>query len=65
MVYQVWGDLPQTIETKTVRLRRYLLHRRSFREHSWRTVDQVGEVVDVYLRAKRDRETAKRAFKPI
>ena len=54
MVYQIWGDLLQAIDTKTVRLRRYFLHRRSFREHSWRTVDQVGEVVDVYLQAKRD-----------
>ena len=29
----------------------------------WRAVDQDGEVVDVYLQAKRDGATAKRFFK--
>jgi putative transposase len=29
----------------------------------WRTVDQDGEVVDVFLRARRDRKAAKRFFK--
>lgn len=29
----------------------------------WRAVDQDGEVVDVYLKAKRDGGTAKRFFK--
>ena len=29
----------------------------------WRAVDQDGEVVDVYLQAKRDRAAAKRFFK--
>ena len=28
----------------------------------WRAVDQDGEVVDVYLQAKRDGATAKRFF---
>ncbi|MDP6023716.1 MAG: DDE-type integrase/transposase/recombinase [Alphaproteobacteria bacterium] len=31
--------------------------------HRWRTVDQDGDVVDVYLQAKRDGTAAKRVFK--
>jgi putative transposase len=34
------------------------------KQHSrWRAVDQDGEVVDVYLQAKRDEAAAKRFFK--
>ena len=31
----------------------------------WRAVDQDGEVVDVYLQAKRDGAAAKRFFRPL
>jgi putative transposase len=33
------------------------------RHYLWRAVDQVGEVVDVYLQEKRDGVAAKRFFK--
>ena len=32
-------------------------------QHLWRAVDQGGEVVDVYLQARRDGAAAKRFFK--
>ena len=35
----------------------------SKQHYLWRAVDQVGEVVDVYLQAKRDGAAAKRFFK--
>ena len=35
----------------------------SFQYYLWRAVDQDGEVVDVYLQAKRDGAAAKRFFK--
>ena len=68
-LHQVWRAIRQKIETKAPRLWRHFVYRRSLRQHQRQaalspgTVDQEGEVVDVYLQARRDGTTAKRVFR--
>jgi putative transposase len=49
------GDIHSKIETKALRIRRYIIHRRNFVKirgkghHQWRAVGQDGEVSDVFI----------------
>ena len=67
MVYQVWRSLRQKIETEAPRLGDTFYIDEVFvkingkQHYLWRAVDQDGEVVDVYLQAKRDGAAAKQA----
>jgi putative transposase len=68
MVYQVRGAIRQKIETKAPRICDTFFIDEVFvkingkQHYLWRAVDQDGEVVDVYLQAKRDGAAAKRFF---
>lgn len=68
-MHQVWIQIRQAIEAEAPRLRRPFYIDEVFvkingkQHYLWRAIDQDGEVVDVYLQAKRDGRVAKRFFK--
>ena len=69
MVHQIPSNLYYPLETKASRLRDVLYIDEVFvningrRHYLWRAVDQDGEVVDIFLQARRDGAVAKRFFR--
>jgi putative transposase len=69
LVHQVWCSLFKRLKRKhrgygdTFFIDEVFVKINGKQHYLWRAVDQDGEVVDVYLQAKRDGATAKRFFR--
>ncbi len=69
MVYQVWPRVCQEAEASTSGVWSYFIFDEVFvsiqgkQRYLWRAIVQDGDVVDIFLQARRDGKATKRFFK--